>query len=90
MHCSIGTDRTGMLAFLINALLGVSEEDLYKDYLYSNFANIGGNRNPSTINTYIKTFKYYDGETLAEKAKNYLISVGVSEQDINTLIEMMK
>ena len=90
MHCSIGTDRTGMLAFLINALLGVSEEDLYKDYLYSNFANIGGNRNPSTINTYIKTFKYYDGETLAEKVKNYLISVGVSEQDINTLIEMMK
>ena len=32
MHCSIGTDRTGMLAFLINSLLGVSEEDLYKDY----------------------------------------------------------
>ena len=90
MHCSIGTDRTGMIAFLINALLGVSEEDLYRDYLYSNFANIGGSRNPSTIKTYINTVKYSEGETLAEKTKSYLIGIGVSEEDINTLIEMMK
>ena len=26
IHCNIGTDRTGMLSFLINALLGVPEE----------------------------------------------------------------
>jgi hypothetical protein len=90
IHCSIGTDRTGMLCFLINALLGVSEEDLYKDYLFSNFANIGGNRTPSTIKGYIDTFKYSDGKTLAEKTKSYLIEIGVSEEDINTVIEMMK
>lgn len=90
MHCSIGTDRTGMLAFLINALLGVSEDDLYRDYLYSNFANIGGNRTPSTIKTYLNTLKYCEGETLAEKTKNYLIGVGVEEKDINIVIEMMK
>lgn len=89
MHCSIGTDRTGMIAFLINALLGVSEEDLYRDYLFSNFANIGGNRTPSTIKGYIDTFKYSDGKTLAEKTKSYLIEIGVSEEDINTVIEMM-
>ena len=89
MHCSIGTDRTGMLAFLIHALLGVSEEDLYKDYLYSNFANIGKSRSPSTIKDYIGTINSSMGDTFAEKTKNYLIDAGVSEQDINTLIEMM-
>ena len=90
IHCSIGTDRTGMLCFLINALLGVSEEDLYKDYLFSNFANIGGNRTPSTITTYIKLLKNESGSTLAEKTKNYLLGIDVSLEDINTVIEMMK
>ena len=90
IHCSIGTDRTGMLCFLINALLGVSEEDLYKDYLFSNFADIGGNRTPSTITTYIKLLKNESGSTLAEKTKNYLLGIDVSLEDINTVIEMMK
>ena len=71
-------------------ILGVSEDDLYRDYLYSNFANIGGNRTPSTIKTYLNTLKYCEGETLAEKTKNYLIGVGVEEKDINVIIEMMK
>ena len=39
-HCSIGTDRTGYVAHLINAMLGVKEEHLWRDYLFSNFANI--------------------------------------------------
>lgn len=90
MHCSIGTDRTGMIAFLINALLGVSERDLYVDYLYSNFADIGGSRRPSTIESYIDTIDEAEGNTFAEKTKNYLISIGVEENDINTIIELMK
>ena len=36
-HCIGGADRTGTLAFLIEALLGVSEEDLSKDYELTNF-----------------------------------------------------
>jgi hypothetical protein len=32
IHCHGGSDRTGTLAFLIEALLGVSESDLSKDY----------------------------------------------------------
>ena len=90
IHCSIGTDRTGMLCFLINALLGVSEEDLYKDYLFSNFADIGGNRTPSTIKTYLNLLKFEEGDTLAEKTKNYLLGIDVAESDINKVIEIMK
>ncbi len=90
IHCSIGTDRTGMLCFLINALLDVSEEDLYKDYLFSNFGNIGGSRFHSTIKDYLKTLSNADGNTIQERAYNYLISVGVQESDINQLIEIMK
>ena len=36
-HCFGGADRTGTLAFLIEALLGVSESDLSKDYELTTF-----------------------------------------------------
>lgn len=39
-HCNIGTDRTGMVTYLLNALLGVSDHDLYVDYMFSNFGVI--------------------------------------------------
>ena len=78
-----------LTAFLINALLGVSEENLYKDYLYSNFANIGRSRSPSVIKDYLNFLNSSKGNTLAEKTKNYLIDSGVNEQDIDTLIKMM-
>ena len=31
-HCTIGTDRTGTLAYFLEGLLGVSEQDRLKDY----------------------------------------------------------
>ena len=31
-HCTIGTDRTGTMAYLLEGLLGVSEEDRVEDY----------------------------------------------------------
>ena len=32
VHCSSGQDRTGTLAFLVNGLLGVSPDDLARDW----------------------------------------------------------
>ena len=89
-HCSIGTDRTGYIAWLINAYLGISEENLYRDYLFSNFGSIGGKRTIESISGgYVAEIKNTAGDTLSEKTKNFLINKGVSEQDLNTLKEMM-
>ena len=89
IHCSIGTDRTGMLCFLINALLGVSKDDLYSDFLFSNFGNIGGSRAPSIIDTYLRMIETMEGDTLATQTYNYLLSIGVSESDLNKVISIM-
>lgn len=90
-HCNIGTDRTGMFAFLINGLLGVSEEDLYRDYLFSNFANIGGERGLSNIqNNYLKTVKAAAGETLSEKIRNCLIDCGVPSSQLDAVVNILK
>lgn len=88
-HCSIGTDRTGMVAFLINGLLGVSEEDLYRDFLFSNFGEIGKLRTPSIIKTYIETVEMSAGNSLAEQIKTYLTNAGVATEDIESLIRIM-
>ncbi len=89
LHCSIGTDRTGMVAFLVNGLLGVAEDDLYRDFLFSNFAAIGDMRTPSIIDTYKDTVDLAGGKTLSEKIENYLIGAGVEKSDIDSLKEIL-
>ena len=90
-HCTIGTDRTGFISFLINALAGVEAEYLYRDYLMSNFANIGGSRDYQAIDNYIKTLKgSYDGITdLSDGAKNYMLDIGLTENEINNIKDIM-
>lgn len=65
IHCSIGTDRTGMMCFLINSLCGVSETDLCADYSFSNFGSIGSGRSTDTIMVdYIPIVSEAEGENL--------------------------
>ncbi len=40
-HCQLGRDRTGTLAFLLLALCGVGEKELYLDYEMSYLSNYG-------------------------------------------------
>lgn len=88
-HCNIGTDRTGLFAFLINALLGVSEDDLYRDYLFSNFGDIGTARTTANIKSYAATIKSYEGDTFAEQTENCLLDIGVRQEDIDALRYIM-
>lgn len=88
-HCSIGTDRTGMVAFLINGLLGVSEDDLYRDFLFSNFGMIGKLRTPSIIKTYIRTVEMSSGADLSAKVYAYLKDAGVSEENLESVKRIM-
>ena len=90
-HCTAGADRTGLIAFLINGLMGVSEDDLYRDYQFTDFANVSWMRYKSTIlNSYIKTIKEQKGATLCEKIVNLLTSFGVPSSDISTVYNMLK
>ena len=84
-HCNIGTDRTGLIAYLLNGLLGVSEENLYYDYLFSNFGLIGSLRTPGNIKSYVDTIKWTEGHNLSDKINNYLLSIGVNNEDISAI-----
>ncbi|HIW86475.1 MAG TPA: tyrosine-protein phosphatase [Candidatus Eubacterium faecipullorum] len=91
IHCNIGTDRTGMISFMINALLGVPEEELYDDFLFSNFGNIGGKRPLEKLleSDYYTAIMQSEGNTLSEKTYNCLVDTGVPAEDLDALIEIM-
>ena len=91
-HCSIGTDRTGLIAWLVNGLCGVSEKNLWRDYLFSNFGEIGGTRTRAkNEGVYVNQIKQKDGANLAEKTYNFLKDYfGVPESDLNAVIRILK
>lgn len=92
IHCAAGADRTGLISYIINGLLGVEKDELLRDYFITNFSNLGSFRDFSMIDTkYVKTFDEYDGETLQNKIYNYLVNeVGVTESELNAVISIMK
>ncbi|MBP5177411.1 MAG: tyrosine-protein phosphatase, partial [Clostridia bacterium] len=89
-HCNIGTDRTGYIAYLLNGLLGVSKDDLVRDYLFSNFGKIGGARSESNIVPYVTAINNCEGGTLSEKVEKYLTGViGVPKAHLDSIKDIL-
>lgn len=86
-HCNIGTDRTGMITVLLYGLLGLNMDDIIRDYLFSNFANIGGSRQASGIDDYTNYIKSsFDGDSFSEKVENFLVNrIGITSQEIQSI-----
>ena len=84
-HCSIGTDRTGILAFLIEGICGVAYETMERDYLFSNFANIGSSRSESKFQAVTAAVRNQRGANYMEKCTNYLLSIGVTREQIDSV-----
>lgn len=53
LHCGAGTDRTGSTMFILNGLLGVSYEDLTRDYELTSFATADRWRGNGTGGTFM-------------------------------------
>ena len=82
-HCLGGADRTGTFAFILEALCGVSESDLSKDYELTSFAGWVRERSNSSYTGLINYIKNsFSGSTLNEKVEAMMISLGVTAQDI--------
>lgn len=97
IHCQIGTDRTGTLAFLIGALLGVSEDDLYRDFCFSNFGKICNDdatgftlRTPKIMEERAAiVLRRASGASVQAKVRSYLKSIGISDQTLDAVVEIL-
>lgn len=89
-HCAIGTDRTGAVAFILNGFLGVPEESLYYDYMFSNYGEIFGQRDTTAIDNYIKWLgEHYEGERLSDRIRAYLLDIGMTEEELEFISAQM-
>lgn len=89
MHCSGGRDRTGTLVFILNGLLGVSDDDLGRDWEASAFCDDALTFGTSRIKRLENYLKGLGGETLAENCEIYVRSCGISDEEIARFRELM-
>ena len=87
-HCSMGADRTGTLACILEALLGVSQSDLDKDYELTSFYALrarNGNYQGGTADWahLIGQLLALSGETIRDKAVTFVLSLGFTAAEIN-------
>ena len=94
-HCQGGADRTGTLSYLLLAMLGVDEAEVIRDYEFTSFSiylwrNI---TNKSYIAKedykFFETLDSQEGDTLEERVVNYLLSIGVTQQEMDNIKSIM-
>ena len=90
LHCTYGADRTGIASFALLALLGVSVEDLGRDY---EFTRLDGQRGVNHAENYafdswVTETNKLSGATFADKMKAHLISKGLTEHTLEHIREI--
>lgn len=80
LHCTYGVDRTGTIAYLLEGLLGVDEETLLKEYLLSGLHH--GDVSNEAMSDFIQNLNLLPGDTTQEKIEGYLLSIGVTVEEI--------
>lgn len=88
MHCTHGMDRTGTVSYLLGAILGMSEDDLMREYQLSVFYH-GTLWSINDMNEFIGRLKAYEGATVQQKAENFLLSTGVTSAEIASIREIL-
>lgn len=89
MHCSGGRDRTGTVSFILNGLLGVSEEDLLRDWEFSVFADESVKFSPARIERLLKYLNSLPGKTLKDRITYFVQSCGVTDDEIAAFRKIM-
>lgn len=84
-HCTLGADRTGTVVFLLQGLLGVSEEDMVREYQLTGFFN-KDYATTDAIQSVISGLQGVPGSTINEKIEHYMVdTVGLTQAQIQSL-----
>ena len=87
-HCGQGADRTGAMAVMLEAILGVNESDISKEYELTCFSGAIRKRNSSEFQTIINNIKNVSlvgglSDTFRNHAISFALSCGIKIEEIN-------
>ena len=91
LHCTYGADRTGIATFFLEALLGMSEKDMTRDYLWTQFTkgrNVKYTESDAEFPKWISKTNACEGATFADKMENHLISFGIAKSTLEHIREI--
>lgn len=89
IHCAAGADRTGTIACILEAILGVSQSDIDKDYELTCFYSGTGTdaqarrRNETEWAGLISAISAKTGSTFRDKAVRFCLELGFTIDEIN-------
>ena len=105
IHCTDGKDRTGFVCALLEALCGASYDEMRDDYMitYDNYYGINEKDDKARYDAVVDvkfddiarciaglpTYGSLEGADYAAGARKYLTDVGMTEWEINKLIERL-
>lgn len=86
-HCWGGADRTGTIAYLLEAYLGVSERDIIDDYEITSLAYFGKRVRSSDYFVHFETVleKFDPSGTMQSRSEKFLRSCGITEETLQAL-----
>lgn len=82
VHCRAGRDRAGTVVFLLNALLGVPERDLRRDWELSERLPRNAFFNYGRVEGIFEALAAYPGETVNARAAAFVRSLGFTDADL--------
>lgn len=91
LHCTYGADRTGIVTFFLESLIGMSEEDMTRDYVWTQFTqgrSIKLTESNAEFPKWISKTKACQGATFADKMENHLESFGISHATLEHIREL--
>ena len=91
LHCTHGADRTGIMSFFLLGLLGVSKDDIGRDYVMTRFAGeraVLPTGSSSEIEKWFSKTEALEGSTFADKTYKHLKDdFGISADTLETIRE---
>ena len=89
-HCIGGADRTGTVAAILFGILGIDDDEIWKDYQITAWqGGVNDAKHLGWFAAFVKSFDKFEGATLSERIRKYVLWLGFTEQDIDTIRGIM-
>lgn len=89
-HCIGGADRTGTVATILHGILGLDDDEIWKDYQVTAWqGGVNDARHLKWFTDFVSSFDRFEGATLSERIRRYVLGLGFTEADMQTIRDIL-
>ena len=89
-HCIGGADRTGTVATILHGILGLDDDEIWKDYQITAWqGGVNDAKHLKWFTDFVKSFDKFEGATLSERIRKFVLRLGFTEEDMQKIRDIM-